>query len=214
MKSVAALCVGVLVLAVGCASGESYVSPGFDFSSVQRVAVVDVQGSLPSRGARNFIGDHFAMEFVKRGYETADRNQADALLEEQKFQRSDLTSAEGVARAGRILNVDAVVVVNVAEFGQSITLTAKMLDAEDASIRWIASGSASTGRLLSTAAGAAVGGAAGAAIGGDSSARVVGGVAGAALGGVAGYSLSPRELKATRKAIARACKGLPPRSTP
>lgn len=214
MKSMAALCVGVLVLAVGCASGESYVSPGFDFSSVQRVAVVDVQGSLPSRGARNAIGDYFAMEFVKRGYETVDRNQAEALLEEQKFQRSDLTSAEGVAQAGRILNVDAVVVVNVAEFGQSITLTAKMLDAEDAAIRWIASGSASTGKLLTTAAGAAVGGAAGAAIGGDSSGRVVGGVAGAALGGVAGYSLSPRELKATRKAVARVCKGLPVRSTP
>ena len=213
MRSAAALSVCVLLAAVGCASGESYVSPGFDFSSVQRVAIVDVQGSLPSRGARNAIGDYFAMQFTKRGYTVVDRNQVDALLEEQKFQNSDLTSADGAAVAGRILNVNALVVVNVAEFGQGITLTAKMLDTEEAAIRWIASGSASTGKVLATAAGAAVGGAAGAAIG-NGSGRVVAGVAGAALGGVAGYSLSPRELKAARKAVARACKGLPYRAGP
>jgi hypothetical protein len=142
-----------------------------------------------------------------------DRSRVQALLEEQEFQRSDVTAADGAARAGQVLNVDAIVMVNVAEFGQKIVLTAKMLDTEDATILWIASGSASTGKALATATGAAAGAAAGATIGGGSG-RVVAGVAGATLGGVAGYSLSPGQLRATEKAVARTCRSLPYRSGP
>jgi hypothetical protein len=208
MRYAAALSVGVLMAAVGCVSGQGWVSPAFDSSPIQRVAVVDVEGGLPGLGARNAIGDYFAMEFTKRGYTMVDRSQVAALLAEQDFQRSDMTSSEGAARAGRILNVDAVVVVNVAEFGQRITLTAKMLDAEGGAVLWIASASASTGKVLATATGAAVGAAAGATVG-HGSGRVLAGTAGAALGGIAGYSLSPGELRATEKAVARACKFLP-----
>ena len=203
------LLLAVLLASVGCASGHSVVSPGFDFGSIKRVAVVDVQGDLPSKGARNAIGDYFAMELMMRGYQVVDRSQVDAILAEQDFQRSAVASDEDVARAGQILNVDAAIVVTVAEFGQRITLTAKMVGVEQGRMLWMGEGSASTGKLLGTVAGAALGGAAGATIGGDSAGRTVAGVAGAALGGVAGYSLTPGELKATRKAIKKVCENVP-----
>ena len=208
MKGAAVLSVCLLLAVVGCASGENYVNPAFDSFSVQRVAVTEVEGPLSGAAVCNTIGDYFAMELANRGYTVVNRNQLRALLAEQNFQRSDLTGAEGAVRGGRILNVDALIVVNVPEFGQRVTLTATMLDAENGVTLWIGSGSASTGRVLTTATGAAVGAAAGATIG-HGSGRVLAGTAGAALGGIAGYSLSPGELKATRKAVARACKSLP-----
>lgn len=199
----------VVVCVAGCATGRSVVKPGYDFGLIERVAVVQVDGALRSNTARNQVADYFNSELLERGYNPIERAQVEALLSEQEFQASDLTSAAGIARAGQILNVDAVVLVNIGSFGEEISMTAKLVDVEDASILWVGEGSGGTGSTVGTIAGAALGAGTGVALGGTRRGRIVGGAVGGVLGGVAGRALSRQELTATRKVIGKLCRALP-----
>ena len=201
----------VVLAASGCATAESYSAAGFNFGSLDRVAVVEVDSPL-SGAAESQIADFFAMELLKKGYTPVERQQVTAILKEQQFQAGELTSNEGAARAGRILNVPAVLVVNIPTWGERIDMTAKLVNVEDGSILWLGSGSGGTRKTLGTIVGAAIGAGAGAAAaGGDSSDRAVGAAIGGVAGGVAGYALSPSEAKAAQNLVKKVTESLPPR---
>ena len=209
MKVISILVLTAAVFTVArCSSGESYHRVGFDFSQLEKVAVAEVAGGPDSELARNQIGDFFVGELLKKGYAPVERAQVQALFKEQDFKASDLTSTEGVARAGQILNVEAVLVVNIPKFGDKISMTAKLLDVEDGSILWMGSGSGKTGTLYSTIFGAAAGAGAGAAVAGSGN-RGAGAVVGGVLGGVAGHALSPQEAERAQEVIGKMCKSMP-----
>jgi len=209
MKTTCLFLLAATVLYVGgCSSAESYVRAGYDFSKVDKIAVVDVVGDVRGDLAKNQISDFFVMELLKKGYLPVERAQVQSLLQEHKFQSGQLTPAEDAARAGRILNVPAVLIVNVSVSGEEVNMTGKMIDVEDASVLWLGSGSGSTGRTLSTIAGAAAGAGAGVVVGGEDN-EVLGGVIGGVLGGVAGRALSPQVAEKTREIVKKMCKDLP-----
>lgn len=214
MKTV---CVCTLLAALvvgGCATGkgESYVRAGYNFGALEKVAVVEVSGQVKGDAAKNQIADFFTMELLKRGYAPVERAQVQTLLDEQDFQASDITSNEGAAQVGKILNVPAVMLVSIPTCKENISMTAKMIDVEDGSILWLGSGSGSTGKTGSTILGAVAGAVAGAVVaGGDSDDRVVGGVIGGVLGGVAGRALTPQQAEQVKKIITKVCENLPSR---
>jgi hypothetical protein len=212
MKTV---CTCILLAALfvgGCATGkgESYTRAGYDFGQLNKVAIVEVSGAVAGDAAKNQIGDFFAMELLKRGYTVVERAKVQALLKEQEFQASDITTDEGAAKAGQVLNVPAVVIISIPTYKEEMNMTAKMIDVEDGSILWLGSGFGSTGKTFSTILGAAAGAAAGAVVaGGDSSDRVVGGVIGGVLGGVAGQALSPQQAEQVQKLTKKVCENMP-----
>jgi hypothetical protein len=215
MKIVSVCAAVITVMLIGgCSSGESYAKAGYDFTKLDKVAVVDVQGDINSEPAKNQIADFFAMELLKKGFAPVERAQVQTLLKEHQFQVSGLTSSEGAARAGKILNVPAILVVNIPNFGEEMSMTAKMINVEDGGILWMGSGSGRTGTLLSTifgtAAGAGAGAAAGKAVGGNDS-TAIGAVAGGVLGGVTGHELSPQKAEKAQEIIKKICKSLPSR---
>ena len=137
-----ALFAALMLGAAGCVSTEGYFRQDFDYNDTDTIAVIDVLGPVGGEAARNQIADFFAMELLKKGYSPIERAQVHVLLKEQEFQASGMTPTEDAARAGRILNVPVVLIVNVPEFGEDISMTAKMVDVEDGSILWMASGKA------------------------------------------------------------------------
>jgi len=199
----------------GCASGkgESQRAISYDFTRLEKIAVLEVSGSVAGDSVKNQIGDFFAMELLKRGFTPVERAQVQALLKEQKFQTSGLTSDQDAAKAGRILNVPAVMLVNIPDYREEkMSMTAKIISVEDGSILWIGSGSGSTGKTLSTVVGAAAGAVAGAVIAGDHRGdRAIGGVAGGVLGGLAGRAMTPQQADQVKKIIEKVCKDLPSR---
>jgi len=203
-------CVVVVSLLIGCSTSESYYQKGYDFHQIDKVAVVDVVGPVGGEAAKNQIADFFVMELLNKGYSPIERSQVQILLNEQKFQSSDVTSGAGVARAGEILNVPVVLIVNIPKFKEDFSLTAKMVDVEDGSILWMGSGEGTTGKMLATIAGAATGAVIGVAST-NSSDAVVGGVAGGVIGGAAGNLLTPRQEKAVRNLTKKICETLPAR---
>jgi len=201
--------IAVIILMTGCASGESFRRANYDFSKVEKVAVVDITGEVRGEGAKNQIADYFAMELLRKGYSPIERQNVQAMLEEQEFQASAITREAGAAKAGRILNVPAVIVVNVPQFDDEVSMTAKMIDVQDGSILWAASGSGSTGGKLPAVAGAVVGAGVGILAGGDTAGKVAGGVAGGALGGIAGHALTPKQAETVRSIIRDMSEELP-----
>jgi len=206
--SVTALLVG------GCAAskGESYVRLGYDFGKIEKVAVVQVSGAVRGEAVKDQIADFFNMELMKRGFVPVERSQIKALLQEQKFQASEVTTSTGAARAGQILNVPAIVLVNIPKYSDEMSITAKMIDVQDGSLLWAGSGFGRTGKGLSTFLGAALGVGAGATLaGGDSRDKLGGAIIGGVLGGVAGSAMSPQQAEQVQKVIKDVCEKLPAR---
>ena len=214
MKTVCVCTLLAVLVVSGCATGkgESYVRAGYNFGALEKVAVVEVSGEVKGDAAKNQIADFFTMELLKRGYTPVERAQVQALLDEQDFQASDITSNEGAAQVGKIMNVPAVMLVSIPTCKENISMTAKMIDVEDGSVLWLGSGSGSTGKTGSTILGAVAGAVVGAVVaGGDSDDRVVGGVIGGVLGGIAGRALTPQQAEQVKKIIAKLCENMPSR---
>ncbi len=207
--------VNVLIIAVlfigGCSSGraESHSRAGYNFSMIDKVAIVAVEGAVKSEPAKNQIADLFAMEFLKKGYAPVEWAHVREKLEEQEFQASELTTEEGAAEAGKVLNVPAVLIISIPHFGDEIAMTAKLVDIQDGySILWLGSGSGKTRGFLGF--GSLWG--AGAAVSSEEN-ELFGGVVGGVLGGVTGYALSPQETQQAHRIIKRMCRTLPSRLT-
>jgi uncharacterized protein YcfJ len=150
------------------------------------------------------------MELLKKGYSPIERAQVHVLLKEQEFQASAITSEEDAAKAGRILNVPVVLIVNVPEFGADIQVTAKMVNVEDGSILWMSTGKGKGGKTLGTILGAAAGAAIGWASTGEDD-QVLGAVVGGVAGGAAGNLLTPDEAEKMLAIVKKVCKTLPSR---
>lgn len=172
--------------------------------------MVDVIGPVGGEAAKNQIADFFVMELLKKGYSPIERSQVQILLNEQKFQASDITSSEGVSKAGEILNVPVVLFINIPKFDEEISISVKMVDTEDGSILWMGSGSGTTGKTLSTVLGAVTGVFARAAVA-DEDDRAVGVIAGGVAGGAVGHLLAPQTEQKVREITKTVCKTLPRR---
>jgi len=201
----------ILITEIIFAAGKSTARTDYDFTKISKIAVVDVLGPLGNEGAQNQVADMVVMELLQKGFAPVERAQVQNLLKEQKFQRdSNATPKEDAVKAGRLLNVPTVVIVNVSEFTEDISMTIKMLDVEDGSVLWVGSGQGSTEKTLGTILDAAAGAGAGVMAGGDkNSGKVVGGVIGGVIGGAAVNMLAPQKAQAAQKIIAKICKGMP-----
>jgi hypothetical protein len=213
MKYIWAVSVAALVFLAGCSSGSSFTKPGYDFSQLNKVAVVEVTGARGDTGAQNEVADLFSMELLKRGFDVVERKQVDALLKEQQFQQGGATSRMDPVKLGEILNVQAVVIVNIPLAGEKISLTSKLIEVKTGSLLWMGEGTGNNKSGTATFAGALVGAGVGAvtghAIGGNGSGALIGGVAGAGAGGIGGHLLEPAEAETLRKVVKKVCAGLP-----
>ncbi len=212
----ALILLAVLVLLSACASvsGSGDYNRSYDFSAIERTAVVSVDG-IGGDAARDQIASMYNQALLGLGYSPIERSQIDQILEEQDFSRSQVTTASGAAEVGRILNVDSVVLVNLPEFGETMSMSAQMVDVTDGTILWSASGTARTGADMTRRAGqllgAIGGGILGAEIGDDSTGAVVGGVGGAVGGDIVGEALSKQRQEQAAVLIDRLTLTLPAR---
>lgn len=205
----------MLAAAAGCgqANAESTALAGYDFGRINTIAIVEVTGRVYGEAVKDRISDLFTLKLMEKGYKFIERKSIKTLLKEQEFQASDLTTDVGAAKAGKFLNVPAVMIINIPRCsGGKMEMTAKLIDVEDGTILWLGRGLGNTNKGLSTFLGAAAGVALGAVVaGGDSGDRVLGGVIGGVAGGAAGHILAPEEEELLSKVIAKVVETLPSR---
>lgn len=208
MKIVVHILVIAILFASGCSSGrgQSFSRVGYNFNTVDKVAIVAVEGAVRSEQAKNQIAYLFAMELLKKGYAPKERATVAAFLREQGFQASELITEAGAAEAGKILNVPAILIIDVPHFGDEIFISARMVDIEDSSILWLGSGTGKSGGFLGL--GSLWGGGAGVS---SEEEELFGGITGGMLGEAADQPLSPQEIERAQRIIRRMCSTLPSR---
>jgi hypothetical protein len=204
MKIVVPMLITALLLVGGCASGraESHSRAGYNFSMLDSVAVVAVESPALSQEAKSQIAEFFEMELLKKGYAPKEWSTVAEALKEQELQPADLNTTEGVAGVGEIVNVPAILIVNVPHFGEEIFITAKMVDVADGSVLWIGNGTTKAEGFLSNIWGSGGGGV-------DES-ELFGGVM---PGGIPAAALSPQEAENVQRLIRKMCRTLPSRLT-
>jgi hypothetical protein len=207
----AVMLAGVAMYVGGCAKGESYKRADFDFAKLNKIAIVDVTGNVSGDAAKNQISDFWSMELLKKGYMPVERAQIQSLLKEQQFEASGVTSDVDAVKAGHILNVPTVMIINMPDFGENMSMTAKMLDVQDGSILWLGSGTGGTHKWFGTFLGGLLGAGAGVAVGGQSGEGLAGGIIGGVVGGAAGHMLSPQEATAAQKLVKKIAEKMPSR---
>ena len=191
-----------LILIGGCRSEqESSFRSNFDFSAVNTVAIVSVEGAVPSEVAKDQIADLFAIELLEQGYAPMGRPQVRATLAKQDIEDeiADLTTPEGAVAAGLLLNVPAVLTIQVPHFGQEISITATMIDVQDGSTLWLANGTGKGSRGFSSIFGSKTGGE-------DES------LLGPVMGDVMGVSkepLTPEDAEKAQRVVKKMCRSLP-----
>jgi hypothetical protein len=193
----------ILPLIGGCRSQqESSFRAGYDFSTVNKVAIVAVEGAVPSEVARDEIADFFAIELLERGYAPMGRAQVRASLAEQETEDeiTDLTTPEGAVAVGFALDVPVVLTIKIPHFGEKISISATMIDIEDGSILWLATGSGKGGGTFSSIFGSKSGGSE------DE------GLLGPIMGDVMGPTdqpLSPEDAERAQRIVKKMCRSLP-----
>jgi hypothetical protein len=204
MKTVLNILAIAVLLVVGCRSQqESSFRAGYDFSGVNKVAIVSVEGAVPSEAAKDEIADFFSIELLEKGYAPMGRAQVRATLAEQQVEdmneTPDLSTPEGAIAAGMALNVPAVLTITIPHFGDEISISAKMIDVEDRSILWLAKGTGKGGGTFSS-------------LFGSKSGNENEGLLGPVMGDVMGATnepLSPQDAKRTQRIVKKMCKSLP-----
>ena len=119
------------------------------------VIVVSERRGAPGREVQTdqqrLVEDEFVQALLAKGYSVASRSDVEAIVKEQRFQRSGLTEGDAAA-IGKMLNVPAVLVVRVTEASaQNVmapktrryvtevraTMGARLIGVESGSVWWI-----------------------------------------------------------------------------
>ena len=202
----------ILVIAVlligGCrAQQESSFRAGYDFSSVTKVAIVSVEGAVPSEAAKDEIADFFAIELLERGYAPMGRAQVRASLAEQETEDeiTDLTTPEGAVEAGLALDVPAVLTIKIPHFGDEMSISATMIDVEDRSILWLANDTDRGGGRFSSLFRSKSGG--------SKKEGLLGPVMDDVLGST-NEPLSPQDAERAQRIVKNMCRSLPTKQAP
>ena len=203
MKIVINILAIAILLIGGCRSQqESSFRAGYDFSTVNKVAIVAVEGAVPSEVAKDEIADFFAIELLERGYAPMGRAQVRASLAEQEAEDeiTDLTTPEGAVAVGLALDVPAVLTIKIPHFGEEISISATMIDVEDHSILWLATGSGKGGGTFSSIFGSKSGG--------SKDEGLLGPIMGDVMGST-DQPLSPEDAERAQRIVKRMCRILP-----
>jgi len=145
MKAIASTLGIILALGLaGCRTGtqgESYTRAGYDFSNIDVIAVVDVNGVIESEAIKNQIAEFFSKQLLKRGYGPIERQQVQHLLVQANAPLEGLKGDAYAIEAGRILRYPTVLAIYVPVFGEEISITAKLLEVDQGSTLWVGTGS-------------------------------------------------------------------------
>jgi hypothetical protein len=208
MKNVLNILVMAVLLVAGCRSQQkSSFRAGYDFAGVNKVAIVSVEGAVPSEVAKDEIADFFSIELLDKGYAPMGRAQVRASLAEQEETDAitNLSTPEGAIEAGLALDVPAVLTIKIPHFGDEISISATMIDVEDRSILWLATGTGRGRGAFSSMFSSKSGG------------SKEEGLLGPMMGDVAGSTdqpLSPEDAERAQRIVKKMCRSLPLKQAP
>ncbi len=137
------LFLALVVGLVGCADyytttpPNSYLRVGYDLSQVDQVGMVSVFGAVRSDVIRKQIENAFTAQILQKGYAPVVSEFLTRQLVQIQFDGAGMSPEVFAIEAGRALSYSTMLIVNVPNFSDEISVTAKLIDVESNSVIWI-----------------------------------------------------------------------------
>lgn len=87
------------------------VKPGYDFSKIKRIAVLNFDGEKGGAAA-----DIFILELMRKGFDVMERSRFESVLKEQNLGVSGLLEPSTAKSIGKIFGVDAIVAGSILQY--------------------------------------------------------------------------------------------------
>jgi TolB-like protein len=142
MKSGACAAFLIVILFAGVRSSAQDMKPlsstlakSIAASGRKTVAVIDftdLQGNVTELG--RYLAEELSVDLVgdAKGYEVIERNQLKVILQEHRLSATGLIDPQTARKLGQIAGVDALVTGTITAFGDTVRLSAKVLDTQTA----------------------------------------------------------------------------------
>lgn len=101
----------ILILIFGGCAPRMAVKPGYDFSKIKRIAVLQFDGEKGSA-----VADVFILELMKKGIDVMERSKIESILKEQELSVSGLIDPSTAKVVGKIFGVDAIVTGSISQY--------------------------------------------------------------------------------------------------
>ena len=136
------LLLAVVMGLMGCSSyyttpANSYLRVGYDLSQVDQVGMMSVFGAVQSEVIRKQIEDAFTSQILQKGYAPVVSEFLTRQLVQIQFDAAGMSPEVFAIEAGRALDYSTMLIVNVPNFSDEISVTSKLLDVESGSVIWI-----------------------------------------------------------------------------
>ncbi|MBN1975168.1 MAG: hypothetical protein JW787_16110 [Sedimentisphaerales bacterium] len=128
----------MLVLCViGCLSRSGSFRTNYDFSGIDKIAIVAVEGQVPNYDARFQIADLFIMELLNKGYAPIPLSQVQAKARAVIAEANEI-SLDTYTELGQLLKAPAILIINVPYLDEEdMSITAQLIDTRDGSVLWM-----------------------------------------------------------------------------
>lgn len=112
------------LLLAGCGTPPVVaVKPGFDFSKVGRIAMIDPADYPGQAGSGAAVGEAMEPYLLKAGYNLVERSLVQQIMQEQSFSQSGAVDPATEEKLGKLLGVDALVIGQVTSAAEAQSST-------------------------------------------------------------------------------------------
>ncbi|MBU2520695.1 MAG: CsgG/HfaB family protein [Proteobacteria bacterium] len=135
-----------IFFSLGCKGPMTYLNPSVDFSYIKRVAVAPIINLTNDKFAGEKVMNVVATEILRRGiFDIVEFGEVSKVLREEGMKPDNLVDKQLAARAGKRLNIEAVVIGSVMQYGVSniggssfpeVSISLKLVDVNSYTILW------------------------------------------------------------------------------
>ena len=152
-KSISLMFLSCFVLS-SCAVQSVIIKPGYDFSSIKRVAVIDFKDAAYYPNSGSMAAELFVKYLLKTGYNVIERSELDSILREYNLSAQGIIDRSQTKEFGKIAGVDAIITGsiptavfereyyingNVRYVAAQAGITCRMISVETGEILWAGS---------------------------------------------------------------------------
>ena len=134
------------LFSLGCKGPMTYVNPSVDFSYIKRVAIAPIINLTNDKFAGEKVMNVVATEILRQGvFDVVEFGEVSKVLREEGLKQDNRIGKQLAARAGKRLNIEAMIIGSVMQYGVSniagssfpeVSISLKLVDVNSYTILW------------------------------------------------------------------------------
>ena len=153
-KTVLSVMLFLSVFVTSCAVESVVLKPGYDFTKIKRVAVIEFRDAAYYPNSGSMVSELFVKYLLKTGYNVVERDELDSILREHQLSVNGVLNREHLKEFGKVSGVDAIItgsipmVIPERDFYENgnprfiaaqVGVTCRMIDVETGEVLWAGS---------------------------------------------------------------------------